>query len=60
MVRPKSKINHNAINTTIDKKLLKIVRDISEDTESLLIDLSKKHFMTNTDYLRITGTPLKL
>jgi hypothetical protein len=32
MPRPKNKIRRDTINTTIDKKLLKIVRDISEDT----------------------------
>ena len=31
MARPKNKIRRQTINTTIDKKLLKIVRDISED-----------------------------
>jgi len=32
MARPKNKIRRKTINTTIDKELLKIVRDISEDT----------------------------
>jgi Ribbon-helix-helix domain len=32
MARPKNKIRRETINTTIDMKLLKIVRDISEDT----------------------------
>jgi hypothetical protein len=30
--RPKSKIRREIINTTIDKKLLKLVRDMSVDT----------------------------
>lgn len=32
MARPKSKIRRQTINTTIDKNLLKIVRELSEDT----------------------------
>ena len=32
MGRPKSKIRRETINTTIDKKLLELVRDMSVDT----------------------------
>jgi post-segregation antitoxin (ccd killing protein) len=32
MARPKNKIRRKTINTTIDKELLKVVRDISEDS----------------------------
>ena len=32
MARPKNKIRRATINTTIDKDLIKIVREISEDT----------------------------
>jgi post-segregation antitoxin (ccd killing protein) len=32
MARPKSKIRRETINTTIDKKLIELVRDISVDT----------------------------
>jgi len=32
MGRPKNKIKRQTINTTIDKKLIKVVRDISVET----------------------------
>ena len=44
MGRPKSKIRREIINTTIDKKLLELVRDMSVDTGiPPLIDLLKTH-----------------
>jgi len=32
MARPKSKIRRETVNTTIDRKLIELVRDISEKT----------------------------